>query len=75
MGMSLAAACREAMQDLGCLVDPYFGRVSLIAMDAHGNHAGYSNGPDQTYVYLTDGMDHYAEVSRIYVETGAGRCR
>jgi beta-aspartyl-peptidase (threonine type) len=70
MGMSLAAACREAVTDLAYLVDPYFGRVSLIAMDARGNHAGFSNGPDQTYVYMTDEMDTYVEAPRIHVATG-----
>ena len=70
MGMPLAAACREAVTDLAYLVDPYFGRVSLIAMDARGNHAGFSNGPDQTYVYMTDEMDTYAEAPRIHVATG-----
>jgi len=74
MGMALEAAGREATAELGYLVDPYFGRVSLIAMDARGNHAGFSNGPDATYVYMTDEMRTYAEVPRIHVPTGdAGR--
>jgi len=70
MGMPLDAACREAVTDLGYLVDPYFGRVSLIAMDARGNHAGFSNGPDQTYVYMTEEMATYIEVPRVHVATG-----
>jgi L-asparaginase / beta-aspartyl-peptidase len=73
MGMDLMAAGREAIADLGYLVDPYFGRVSLIAMDARGNHAAFSNGPDATYVYMTDEMFTYAEVPRIHVATGEGR--
>ncbi len=73
MGMDLAAAGRKAIEDLGYLVDPYFGRVSLIAMDAQGNHAGFSNAPDVTYVYMTDAMRTYAEVSRMHVATGEGR--
>jgi beta-aspartyl-peptidase (threonine type) len=73
MGMSFDAACREAVQDLGYLVDPYFGRVSLIAMDAHGSHGGYSNGSDQTYVYMTDTMESSIEVPRVFVDTGSGR--
>ncbi len=73
MGLPLAAACAEAIRDLSHLVDPYFGRVSLIALDAHGNHAGYSNGPDQTYLHLTDAMEAYREVSRVFVHTGTGR--
>lgn len=70
MGMTLAEAGAAATRDLAYLVDPYFGRVSLIAMDAQGNHAAFSNAPDTTYVYLTDSMDTYAEVPRIYVPTG-----
>jgi beta-aspartyl-peptidase (threonine type) len=70
MGMDLMVAGREAIADLSYLVDPYFGRVSLIAMDAQGNHAGFSNGPDVTYVYMTDEMQTYAEVPRIHVPTG-----
>jgi beta-aspartyl-peptidase (threonine type) len=70
MGMTLEAAGREAIADLGYLVDPYFGRVSLIAMDARGNHGAFSNGPDATYVYMTDGMQTYTEVPRIHVPAG-----
>jgi beta-aspartyl-peptidase (threonine type) len=70
MGMTLEAAGREAVADLAYLVDPYFGRVSLIAMDARGNHAGFSNAPDQTYLYLTDDMTACVEAPRIHVETG-----
>ncbi len=73
MGLPLEAACREAISDLAYLVDPYFGRVSLIAMDAQGNHAAFSNGPDQTYVYQTDQMDSYRDTPRVVVLTGAGR--
>jgi beta-aspartyl-peptidase (threonine type) len=70
MGMDLEAAGREAIGDLGYLVDPYFGRVSLIAMDARGNHFGFSNAPDVTYIYMTDDMRTHAEVSRVHVPTG-----
>jgi beta-aspartyl-peptidase (threonine type) len=70
MGMTLESAGREAITDLGYLVDPYFGRVSLIAMDARGNHAAFSNGPDATYVYMTDEMQTYAEVPRVHVPAG-----
>jgi beta-aspartyl-peptidase (threonine type) len=70
MGRTLEAAGREAVADLAYLVDPYFGRVSLIAMDAQGNHAGFSNAPDQTYLYLTDDLTACVEAPRIHVETG-----
>jgi beta-aspartyl-peptidase (threonine type) len=70
MGMTLETAGREAVADLAYLVDPFFGRVSLIAMDARGNHAGFSNAPDQTYLYLTDDLTACVEAPRIHVETG-----
>lgn len=70
MGMTLAEAGTAATRDLAYLVDPYFGRVSVVAMDARGNHAAFSNAPDTTYVYMTDAMDTYAEAPRIYVPTG-----
>jgi beta-aspartyl-peptidase (threonine type) len=72
MGKSLAEAGAEAMRDLGALEDPYFGRVSLIAMDAAGNHAAFSNAPDTTYIYQTETMDVYLEAPRIFVEEGGG---
>ena len=76
MGMGLIEAGTEAIQDLASLVDPYFGRVSIVAMDAQGNHAAFSNAPDTTYVYLTDTMDTVVEVPRIHVAGGAeGRSR
>jgi beta-aspartyl-peptidase (threonine type) len=73
MGMGVEAAGREAIGDLGYLVDPYFGRVSLLVMDAAGHHAGFSSAPDGTYVYLTDQMSACAEVPRIHVAVGGGR--
>ncbi len=74
MGMGLVEAGTQAIRDLASLVDPYFGRVSVIAMDAQGSHAAFSNAPDTTYVYLTDTMDSYVEAPRIFVASeGEGR--
>ena len=70
MGMSVTDAGTHAIKDLAYLVDPYFGRVSIIVMDAKGNHAGFSNAPDTTYVYLTDRMDTSVEIPRIHVPIG-----
>ena len=70
LGMSVIDAGTEATKDLAYLVDPYFGRVSLIAMDPNGAHAAFSNSPDATYVYVTDAMDTYVEAPRLYVPTG-----
>jgi hypothetical protein len=73
MGMPVEEAGRAAIQDLASLVDPYFGRVSLIAMDAQGHHAAFSNAPDTTYVYMTDGMDTWVEAPRLFVPAGHPR--
>jgi len=70
MGMSVTDAGRRAIRDLAYLVDPYFGRVSIIATDARGNHAAFSNAPDTTYVYMTDSMETHGEAPRIHVPTG-----
>jgi beta-aspartyl-peptidase (threonine type) len=74
MGMSVAEAGVQATRDLAHLVDPYFGRVSIVAVDAGGNHAAFSNAPDTTYVYMTEEMESYVEAPRIHVPAGeAGR--
>lgn len=73
MGMSLRDAGTAATQDLAHLVDPYFGRVSIVALDAQGNHGAFSNAPDTTYVYMTDAMEACVEAPRIYVPAGEGR--
>lgn len=73
MGMSVTDAGTTAINDLAYLVDPYFGRVSIIATDARGNHAAFSNAPDTTYVYMTDSMETHVEAPRTYVPTGEER--
>jgi beta-aspartyl-peptidase (threonine type) len=70
MGMTVAEAGAQAIRDLAYLVDPYFGRVSIVALDARGNHAAFSNAPDTTYVYMTDTMDACIEAARTYVAIG-----
>ena len=70
MGKSLGEAGTQATRDLASLEDPYFGRVSIIAVDARGNHAAFSNAPDTTYVYMGEGMDSCVEAPRIHVPVG-----
>jgi beta-aspartyl-peptidase (threonine type) len=67
MGRSIEEAGRAALEDLGSLVDPYAGRVSLVAVDARGRHAAFSTAPDTTYIYMTDAMDTHVEAPRIHV--------
>ncbi|HTU01549.1 MAG TPA: N(4)-(beta-N-acetylglucosaminyl)-L-asparaginase, partial [Candidatus Sulfotelmatobacter sp.] len=66
MGLPLTEAGTEAVRDLTALVDPYFGRVSLLVLDANGQHAGFSNARDTSYVYWAEGMPELVERARIY---------
>jgi beta-aspartyl-peptidase (threonine type) len=75
MGRSLEEAGRAALQDLGHLVDPYAGRVSLVAVDARGRHAAFSTAPDTTYIYMTEAMERSAEAPRIHVPIGPENSR
>jgi beta-aspartyl-peptidase (threonine type) len=72
-GMSLVEAGREAMLDLRRVVDQYAAGMSIIAMDAEGQHAGFSNLPDASYIYMSEEMASYEERPRVYVPaTDAG---
>jgi beta-aspartyl-peptidase (threonine type) len=67
MGMSLWDAAREAVLDLYALDDPYASTLNIVAMDAHGNHVGFSNQPEQSYIFQAVEMDAPAERPRVYV--------
>jgi beta-aspartyl-peptidase (threonine type) len=66
-GMSLEEALSEAMRDLWALEDPYYGGMSIVALDAEGNPGAASNR-EATYVYMTDEMDAYVEAPRLLVK-------
>jgi hypothetical protein len=38
-----------------------------VAIDAHGNHVGFSNRPEKRYIFQTAEMDAPAERPRVYV--------
>ncbi len=67
MGRTLQDAGAEALRDLAHLSDPYAGRVSVLAMNARGEHAAFSTAPNTSYVYQQDDMAEPAEVPRIHV--------
>jgi len=67
MGLPLRDAAREAVLDLYALDDPYASTLNIVAMDAHGNHVGFSNRPAQRYIFQTAEMDAPAERPRVYV--------
>lgn len=68
MGLPLWNAAREAILDLYALSDAYASGMSLVAIDAAGNHAGFSNRPDRDYVFQTDDMSDPAVRPRTFVE-------
>lgn len=69
MGLPLAEAGRRAMKDLDDLGGRYLSRMNFIAMDRDGQHAGFSNAVDRTYVYLTDDMTEPEEMPYTFVQT------
>ena len=76
MGHSVADASRQAMEDLRDLGGPYVSRMSLIALDRDGNHAGYtSHRPGTTshhrvgtYIFQKTDMAQHETVERTFVE-------
>jgi beta-aspartyl-peptidase (threonine type) len=69
MGLSLAEAGQQAMEDLNDLGGRYLSRMNLIALGQAGHHTGFSNGPGRSYIYMTAAIDEPEEVSRTYVPT------
>ena len=67
MGMGLEAALAEAMRDLWALEDPYYGDLSIVAIDAAGNPGAASNAAGSRYIYQTEGMASFAEQPRTIV--------
>ncbi len=59
MGMSVRRAAREAMQDLRALVVPFPPGMNLIAVDARGQHCGFTTETDRVveYVFQTETMN------------------
>jgi hypothetical protein len=67
MGLALGDAAREAVLDLYALEDPYASTLNVVAIDAHGNHVGFSNQPERRYIFQTAEMDTPAERPGVYV--------
>jgi beta-aspartyl-peptidase (threonine type) len=66
-GLSLEETAREAMVDLNQLGGRYISGMSLIAVDAAGNHVGLSSYPDRTYLFLDESMHDPQEQARVQV--------
>jgi L-asparaginase / beta-aspartyl-peptidase len=62
MGLSLDDAQHEAMKDLKDLKDGYIEHIAIIGLNKDGHHTGYTFRPDERYAFMTDQMDHPAEI-------------
>jgi beta-aspartyl-peptidase (threonine type) len=67
MGLALGDAAREAVLDLYALDDPFASALNIVAIDACGNHVGFSNRPERRYIFQTAEMDAPADRPRVYV--------
>lgn len=68
-GLSLAEAGRAAMHDLDDLGGRYLARMTFVAIDQEGNHAGFSNGDGERYIAMTDQMADPEEFERTRIST------
>ena len=69
MGKSVEEAGQMAMQDLDELGGKYLSRMSIIALDATGKPAAFSNFEEANFIYMTDEMEEPVEKPRTYVKT------
>ncbi len=69
MRMTLHDACREAMLDLRHLTLPFSAALNLVAIDAKGNHAGYTTETERevTYILQTEEMQAFETRKRIVI--------
>jgi hypothetical protein len=65
----LSQACEAAIQDLSTLAGIEVGTmpVSIVALDAAGNHCSVSTIQGRRYVVQKDGMDKAALLKRKHV--------
>lgn len=70
MGMSLQAACKEAIEDLHHLKTSFRGSICLHTMDHNGNYCVVADGPEaHTYYWLwTDSMAAPEKRDALYPE-------
>jgi beta-aspartyl-peptidase (threonine type) len=68
-GMPVEEAGRQAMLDLNDLDGRYLSVMNFVALDAQGNHAGFSNIEGRTYIFMTGDMAEPAESPRLVTPT------
>ena len=68
MGLPIWNACREAIKDLYNLDDAYASGLNVVALDSQGNHAGFSNQRDTTYLFQRTDMSEPERRPRTFVD-------
>jgi beta-aspartyl-peptidase (threonine type) len=68
MGLPLWNACREAITDLYALVDAYASGMHIIALDAQGTPAGFSNRQGTAYLVQSGEMEEPELRPRTFVD-------
>ncbi len=71
MGLPLMEAGTRAMADLNDLGGRYLAGMNFIAVDSHGNHAGFSTYEGAEYLYFEASMEEPVEVPRTHVPVKA----
>ena len=69
MGMSVQEAGQQAMRDLDELGGNYLSDMNIIALDAQGSPAGFTNESEGKFVYMRAEMSEPQEVERTFVAT------
>lgn len=69
MGMSVEEAGQQAMRDLDELGGNYLSDMNIIALDAQGSPAGFTNESEGKFVYMRAEMNEPQEVERTFVAT------
>ena len=69
MGMSVEEAGQQAMRDLDELGGNYLSDMNIIALDAQGSPAGFTNENEGKFVYMRAEMNEPQEVERTFVAT------
>jgi L-asparaginase / beta-aspartyl-peptidase len=67
MGLALAEAGARSMADLNALGGRYLAGMSFIAVDALGNHAGFSSFQASTYLYFHASMSAPVTLPRTHM--------
>ncbi len=71
MGVPLQEAGRRAMRDLNDLGGRYLAGMNFVAVDAGGQHAGFSSYEQATYAYMDTSMDAPETLPRLHVPVTA----